>query len=195
MGRRVIGITGGVGMGKSTVSNYLGARNLPVLDADLYARDAVMLGSPILGHIIDRYGTSLLRPDGNLDRPCLGKIIFSNTAEKLWLEQQIHPYVRDRITTELQKLTRDIVVVVVPLLFEAQMTDLVTEIWVVRSDLAQQQQRMMERDRLSLPQAQARINSQMAIEQKVAQADVVLDNSTTLENLYQQIDQALNRNL
>ena len=178
-------------MGKSTVSNYL-ARHFPILDADLYAREAVALGSPILAKIADRYEDSLLLPDGNLDRRRLGKIIFSDTAEKLWLEQQIHPYVRDRITTELQKLTRN-VVVVIPLLFEAQMTDLVTEIWVVRSDLAQQQQRMMERDRLTLLQAQARISSQMAIEQKVAQADVVLNNSTTLENLYQQVDQALAR--
>jgi len=180
-----------MGMGKSTVSNYLAAR-MPVLDADLYAREAVALGSPILEKIADRYGDSLLLSDGNLDRRRLGEIIFSEVAEKLWLEQQIHPYVRDRITAELQKLTGD-VVVVIPLLFEAQMADLVTEIWVVRSDLTQQQQRIMERDRLTLEQAQARISSQMAIEQKVAQADVVLDNSTTLENLYEQIDRALNR--
>jgi dephospho-CoA kinase len=184
----VIGLTGGVGMGKSTVSNYLAAY-LPVLDADLYAREAVALDSPILAKIADRYGDSLLLSDGNLDRRHLGEIIFGNAAEKQWLEQQIHPYVRDRIMTELQNLAK--AVVVIPLLFEAQMTDLVTEIWVVRSDLAQQQQRIMERDRLTLEQAQARIDSQMAIEQKVAQADVVLDNSTTLENLYQQIDRAL----
>jgi dephospho-CoA kinase len=195
-------------MGKSTVSNYLAARHLPVLDADLYAREAVDLGSPILAKIAERYGTSLLLPDGSLDRRRLGEIIFSNAAEKLWLEQQIHPYVRDRIMAELQRLVdqpvaaqtvtaqpvaAQPVVVVIPLLFEAQMTDLVTEIWVVRSDLAQQQRRIMERDRLSLEQAHARISSQMPIEQKISQADVVLDNSATLENLYQQVDEAIGR--
>ncbi|MBI4785139.1 MAG: dephospho-CoA kinase [Oscillatoriophycideae cyanobacterium NC_groundwater_1537_Pr4_S-0.65um_50_18] len=191
MGRRIIGLTGGVGMGKSTVSNYL-ARRLPVLDADLYARDAVALGSPILAAIADRYGADLLLTEGTLDRRRLGEIIFSDAVEKRWLEQQIHPYVRDRISSELQRLSdQPIVVVVVPLLFEAQMTDLVTEIWVVRSDGVQQQQRMIERDRLTPEQAQIRIDSQMPIAQKIAQADVVLDNSTTLESLYQQVDRAL----
>ncbi|NJR65792.1 MAG: dephospho-CoA kinase [Leptolyngbyaceae cyanobacterium CRU_2_3] len=180
-------------MGKSTVSHYLDLTyQLPVLDADLYAREAVEPGSQGLANIAERYGAELLLPDGSLDRRRLGEIIFSNSTERAWLEQQIHPYVRDRITTHLQSLNHaPVVVVVIPLLFEARMTEIVTEIWVVRSSLARQQQRIMERDRLSLEQIQARIASQMAIEQKVAQADVVLDNSTTLEALYQQIDAAI----
>jgi dephospho-CoA kinase len=192
--QRVIGLTGGVSMGKSTVSHYLaGTYQLPILDADLYAREAVEPGSSVLLKIVERYGTELL-PSGSLDRRRLGEIIFNDPVERRWLEQQIHPYVRDRIITDLQTLrSQPIVVAVIPLLFEAQMTELVTEIWVVRSNSQQQQQRMMARDRLSPEQIQARINSQMAIEQKVAQADVVLDNSTTLEALYQQIDEAIER--
>jgi dephospho-CoA kinase len=181
-------------MGKSTVSRYLAETyQLPILDADLYAREAVEPGSPVLLKIVERYGTELL-PEGSLDRRRLGDIVFSDPVERGWLEQQIHPYVRDRITADLQILSsQPTVVVVVPLLFEAQMTQLVTEIWVVRSNPEQQRQRMMERDRLSPEQIQARINSQMAIEQKVAQADVVLENSTTLEALYRQIDRAIDR--
>ncbi|HEY9640160.1 MAG TPA: dephospho-CoA kinase [Coleofasciculaceae cyanobacterium] len=190
--RRIIGITGGVGMGKSTVSHYLAdTYHLPVLDADLYAREAVEPGSPVLLNIAERYGTGLLLPDGSLDRRRLGEIIFNDPGERNWLEQQIHPYVRDRLLDDLHLSDQPTVVVVIPLLFEAQMAELVTEIWVVRSSLEQQQQRIRERDRLSPEQIQARINSQMAIAQKVSQADVVLENSTTLEALYQQVDAAI----
>ncbi len=195
MKQRIVGLTGGVGMGKTTVSDYLAtAYQLPILDADRYAREAVAAGSNLLGTISDRYGAEILQPDGALDRRRLGEIIFAAPTERQWLEQQIHPFVRDRIIETLQQLQAiPIVVVVVPLLFEARMTDLVTEIWVVRSRSEQQQQRIQARDRLTLEQVRDRIASQMAIEEKVAQADVVLENSSTVEALLQQIDAALKR--
>jgi dephospho-CoA kinase len=192
---RTIGITGGIGMGKTTVSDYLKTRhNLPILDADIYARAAVEPGSRVLAELVERYGSSILLPSGKLDRERLGNIIFASSAERHWLEQQIHPYVRERLETELQVLKAQgcqTIVLVIPLLFEARMTDLVSEIWVVRLTEAEQTQRLRQRDQLSLEQAQARINSQMPIEKKVAQADVVLDNSSTPEALFQQIEQVL----
>ena len=192
MNQRIIGLTGGVGMGKTTVSDHLAiAHHLPILDADRYAREAVDLGSDLLLVIRDRYGLELLLSDGTLDRRRLGAIIFADPIERHWLEQQIHPFVRDRIVEQLQQLQVPTVVVVVPLLFEAHMTDLVTEIWVVRSPPEQQQQRIMQRDRLDLEQVRDRIASQMAIEEKVAQADVVLENSSTVEALLRQVDAAL----
>lgn len=192
MNQRVIGITGGVGMGKTTVSDYLATvHQLPVLDADLYAREAVDPGSSVLEALVQRYG-AVLQPDGTLDRRRLGEIIFAEPAERLWLERQIHPFVRDRIRAELHKLREaPIVVAVIPLLFEACMTDLVTEIWVVQSSLTQQQQRILKRDRLDLEQVHRRIASQMPIEEKIAQADVVLKNSSTVEALQQQVEAAL----
>lgn len=190
--KRIIGLTGGIGTGKTTVSNYLAHRHqLPVLDADIYAREAVQLGSPVLSKIYKRYGTDVQLPDGTLNRQRLGEIVFSNPIERHWLEQQIHPYVRSRFQSELETLVAPTVVLVVPLLFEAGMTDLVTEIWVVSCSPEQQLRRMMERDRLSLEQAQARLNSQLPIQEKVAQADVVLDNSSTLDALLKQVDLAL----
>ncbi|MCU0569059.1 MAG: dephospho-CoA kinase [Oculatellaceae cyanobacterium Prado106] len=193
--RRIIGVTGGLGMGKTTVSEYLQqVHQLPVLDADLYAREAVETGSQVLTDIVDRYGSSILLPDGELDRRRLGDIIFNSPAERLWLEQRIHPFVRDRIQRELRSLdpqTHPTIVLVVPLLFEARMTDLVTEIWVVSSSAEQQQTRLQERDRMSLTQIKARIESQMAIERKAKQADVLIENSASREALYQQVDQAL----
>jgi dephospho-CoA kinase len=191
--QRLIGLTGGVGMGKTTVSNYLADRyQLPILDADQYARDAVLPGTEGLSAIAERYGSSILLPDGSLYRRRLGEIVFQDEPERRWLEQQIHPYVRDRFQQELQRLTEaPTVVLVIPLLFEVQMTDLVTEVWVISCSSAQQQARLAERDRLSAEQIQARIYSQMPIEAKIARADVVLDNSSTLEALQQQIDAAM----
>lgn len=193
--QRKIGLTGGIGTGKTTVSNYLTERyKLPVLDADIYAREAVQPSSPILNQIFERYGVAVKLPDGTLNRKWLGEIIFNYPDEKQWLEQQIHPYVRDRFQSALNSLTTPTVVLVIPLLFEANLTDLVTEIWVVSCSFEQQLQRMVERDRLSPEQAQTRINNQLPLQEKMARADVVLDNSSTLEALLKQVDLALLNN-
>jgi len=198
--RRVIGLTGGIGMGKTTVSDYLAkVHHLPVLDADIFARAAVEPGSPILTEISERYGSGIILPDGGLNRQRLGEIIFSSASERLWLEQQIHPYVRDRLVQAMQTPPLGdihrypIVVMVIPLLFEARMTDLVTETWVVRCTPEQQMERLVQRDRLSQEQAQTRIASQMAIQKKIIHADVVLDNASTLEHLLQEVELGLAR--
>ncbi|MEQ8538623.1 MAG: dephospho-CoA kinase [Coleofasciculus sp. D1-CHI-01] len=192
--KRIIGLTGGIGTGKTTVSNYLAdTYQLPILDADSYARDAVQPGSPVLNRIITRYGSDVKLADRTLNRKRLGEIVFPNPKERQWLEQQIHPYVRDRIESQLNILESPTVVLVIPLLFEANMTDLVTEIWVVSCPQEQQIQRIQERDRLSLEQAQSRLNSQLPLAEKVARADVVLDNSSTRDSLLQQVDRALVR--
>lgn len=188
---RIIGLTGGIATGKSTVSDYLAtAYDLLVLDADIYARVAVQLGSPILKVIAQRY-LDILLPDGTLNRQKLGQIIFSNQDERRWLEQQIHPCVRDYFLEAINKLTGQTVVLVVPLLFETGMTDLVTEIWVVRCSEHQQLERLMQRSQLTKEQAQARIKSQMSIAEKCDRADIVLDNSSTLGALLKQVDIAL----
>ncbi len=190
--KRIIGLTGGIGCGKTTVSNYLAsAYQLPVLDADIYAREAVQLGSPVLSKIAERYGSGVQLPDGTLNRKRLGEIVFSNPTERQWLEQQIHPYVRSRFESELNRLVAPTIVLVIPLLIEARMTDLVTEIWVVSCSPEQQLHRLIERDRLSLEHAQSRLDSQLPIEEKIARADVVLNNSSTREALLKQVDLAL----
>ena len=186
--KRLIGLTGGIATGKTTVSNYLAnTYKLPILDADIYAREAVQPGSPVLQEIFHRYRNIQLS-DGSLDRKALGEIIFNNPDEKHWLESLIHPYVRDRFQVELQHKQAHTVVLVIPLLFEANMTDLVTEIWVVSCDYDEQIRRLTERDRLTKQQAIARFKSQLPIETKIAAADVVLDNSSTLAALRSQID-------
>ncbi|PZV04999.1 MAG: dephospho-CoA kinase [Leptolyngbya sp.] len=193
MGQRIIGLTGGIATGKSTVSDYLARQHhLPVLDADIYARQAVEPGSAVLGAIADRYGASLLHPDGTLNRGKLGEIVFNQPAEKAWLEQQIHPVVRQHFEEAMAELTDvPVIVQVIPLLFEAGLTDQVSEIWVVTCSLARQQQRLMERNGLTAEQANARIQSQMPLADKVALADVVIDNSADLPALFRRVDEAL----
>jgi dephospho-CoA kinase len=192
MSRRIIGLTGGIACGKSTVSHYLeNTYKIPVLDADVYAREAVQKGSPILEKIFQRYGAKVKSQDNSLDRQQLGEIIFNNSPEKLWLESQIHPYVRECFKQNLAQLDHPIVIFSIPLLFEAKLTHLVTEIWVVFCSFKQQIQRLVTRNNLTKEQAIARINNQMPLAEKIALADIVLDNSGSLEDLYTQIDRAI----
>lgn len=188
--RRIIGLTGGIATGKSTVSDYLSRRyGLPVLDADLYAREAVAKGSEILTAIARRYTSKILLPDDTLNRAYLGQIIFHDTAEKQWIEQQIHPFVRTRFSQETATfLPEQTLVYAIPLLFEAKLTDLVSETWVVFCRAAQQKERLMTRNQLLATDAQARIDAQMSLAEKCEQADYVLDNSTSRERLFAQVD-------
>lgn len=190
--QRIIGLTGGIATGKTTVSNYLANNyNFPVFDADIYAREAVQPDSFILTELAQRYSPNILLSNGELDRQALAKIIFHNPQERSWVEQKIHPYVRQRIQAQLRTFSGYIAVLAIPLLFEAKMTDLCNEIWVVSCHLQQQIKRLIERNNFTLAQAQARIDSQMPLGEKIAAADVVLDNSATLDYLYKQIDAQL----
>ena len=194
MGQRIIGLTGGIATGKSTVSRYLAEQGLPILDADVYAREAVAVGSPILARIVERYGSSVQNPNGSLNRPQLGAIVFKDSQEKSWLEQQIHPFVRQRFKDVAQTYGEtETLVYDIPLLFESQLTHLVTEIWVVICTPEQQLQRLMTRNQLGHDQAQSRIQSQLPLDQKASQADIILNNTQSRENLFQQIDQYLGK--
>lgn len=186
---RLIGLTGGIATGKSTVSRYLQEHyQLPILDADIYAREAVKPDSPILKAIYRRFGKSLQLPDGSLNRRALGEIIFVSETEKAWLEAQIHPYVRQKFSTNIAQTKASVLVLVIPLLWEAKMSDLVTEIWVVACSQAEQISRLQQRDGLNRQQAIARLQSQLPLVSKIAQADQVLYNNSSIAALYAQVD-------
>ncbi|MBL1211228.1 dephospho-CoA kinase [Geminocystis sp. GBBB08] len=185
----IIGLTGGIATGKSTVSNYLAEKYLiPVLDADLIAREAVTINSPIFQKIVNRYGKNILLDQGNLNREKLGNIIFNNYQEKNWLENQIHPFVRDSLLSQMKKLSNPIILLSIPLLFEAKMTNLVTQIWVVNCNFATQLSRLQNRNNLTQAEAISRIKSQMPLAEKIKLADVILHNNQNLTDLYNQID-------
>jgi dephospho-CoA kinase len=190
--QHIIGLTGGISTGKSTVSQYLAQHHhLPVFDADIYARQAVTPGTTGLQAIVDRYGTGLLLKDGNLDRSQLAGIIFQQPLEKQWLESIIHPYVRNCFRRDMSRAVDTTVVAVIPLLFEAQLQNMVTTVWVVSCTAQQQLQRLQKRNQLTASQAQNRIDSQMPLAAKMLLADAVLDNSGTTTNLFAQIDRLL----
>lgn len=190
MKQRVIGITGGVATGKTTVSDYLHhTYGLPILDADLYARAA--LTGDRLSQIGDRYGQEIFDQQGHLDRRKLGNIIFANLSDRHWLEELTHPYIKECLIAEATRLAPSTIVMVIPLLFEANMQDLVTEIWAIACDQEQQLQRLISRNHLSKTEALQRIASQMPQTKKIELADVTIINSNNTEVLFSQIDQAL----
>jgi dephospho-CoA kinase len=184
---RVIGLTGGIATGKSTVSDYLAQQyHWPVFDADIYSRAAVLPGTAGLAAIVDRYGSELLLADDTLNRAKLGEIVFTYANERQWLESIVHPYVRQCFAQDLSEIT-DTAVAVIPLLFEANLQNIVSEVWVVTCSPQQQLDRLQTRNQITLEQAQARIKSQMPLAAKVRLADVVLDNSGTTADLIEQI--------
>ena len=184
---RVIGLTGGIATGKSTVSDYLAQQyHWPILDADIYSRAAVLPETAGLAAIVDRYGSEVLLADQTLNRPKLGEIIFTYATERQWLEALIHPYICQCFAQDLSEVT-DTAVAVIPLLFEANLQKMASEVWVVTCSPQQQLDRLQTRNHLTLEQAQARIKSQMPLAAKVRLADVVLDNSSTIDYLTEQI--------
>ena len=188
---RRIGLTGGIASGKSSVGRLLAAQGLPLLDADVYAREALAPGSPGGQAVLERYGAGVRAPGGAIDRAALGQIVFSDGAERRWLEELVHPLVRARFAAELEALVAEpLVVLVVPLLFEAGLETLCSEVWLVDCDETQQLQRLMARDGLGEADARARIAAQWPLARKRQLADVVLNNRGGPEQLATQVEQA-----
>ena len=192
MNKKIIGITGGLATGKSTVSDYLESQyGLRILDADLYAREATEKNNSILSEIVNRYGQKILLDSGQLDRLQLAQIIFNQGQEKKWLENLIHPYVKKRFLEDLHSSNDDVIVFVVPLLFEVGMQNMVDETWLVTCSPQQQIERVIKRNSLSKEQALARINNQWDLDTKRNLADLIIENTEDLNYLYKQIDRAI----
>ena len=162
--QRRIGLTGGIASGKSTVGRWLEARGWPVLDADHFARDAIGPGQPQTLAVLERYGEVVAIDGCAINRAALGRIVFTDASERAWLEQLIHPVVRERFDQALDALEDEpVVVLMIPLLFEAGLTGLCSEIWLVDCDEQQQLARMMQRDGLDAVQARARLGAQLSL--------------------------------
>ena len=188
---RRIGLTGGIASGKSSVGRLLAAQGLPLLDADVYAREALAPGSPGAQAVLAHYGAGVRAPGGEIDRAALGQIVFSDAAERRWLEELVHPLVRARFAAELEALVAEpLVVLVVPLLFEAGLEALCSEVWLVDCNETQQLQRLMARDGLGEADARARIAAQWPLARKRQLADVVLNNRGGPEHLATQVERA-----
>ena len=200
--QRRIGLTGGIATGKSSVGRYLAAQGIPVLDADRFAHDALAPGSEGETAVLQRYGARVSTrnecseqnpKDANrINRRALSSIVFNEPDERQWLEELVHPYVRTCFDEALVQLRDEpIVVLMVPLLFEANLTALCSEIWVVHCRPEQQMQRLRQRNGLDEVAARARISAQWPLDRKKALADHLLDNSANAEHWKKQIKHLL----
>ncbi len=176
---RRIGLTGGIATGKSTMGRVLAARHqIPVVDADQLARAALAPGTEATRAVIQRYGRAVLAGDGSpsLDRAALARIVFADPAERQWLEELVHPLVQAGFQAELERLKdAPVVVLMIPLLFEAGLESLCTEIWVVECGSEEEQlKRLQARDGLTREAALARLRAQWPMAEKLARADLVL---------------------
>lgn len=185
-GMRIIGLTGGIASGKSSVAALLERLGAAVIDADQLAREVVQPGEEALAAIAARFGRGVLNPDGTLNRAALGEVVFADPQARRTLEGITHPAIRRRAEEKLARLreagTRT-AFYVAPLLFEAGITDRVHEVWVVYLDRETQLERLMARDDLSREGAEARIASQMPMEEKKRLGKVVIDNRGSRQEL------------
>ena len=188
--QRRIGLTGGIASGKSSVAALLEERGCPVLDADLYAREALAPGTSASNAVVARYGKRI-KKDGTagINRAVLASIVFNDPNERAWLEQLVHPIVQQRFEKALQSLPEaPIVILMIPLLFEAGLEKWCSEIWVVHCTALQQKERLMARNNCTEAEAMQRIEAQWPIDDKVHRADHVINNSGTQKDLRAQIN-------
>ena len=190
---RIIGLTGGIASGKSTVTSYLREKGYPVIDADQVVHDLQAPGGTLYRVLVDHFGKEILTKEGELDRVALGQRIFSNPSERDWsnrvqgqLIREALAEVRDRQAAQSGLFFMDI-----PLLIEQGYDDWFETVWLVAVSKEIQVKRLMERNHLSEIQAQERIAAQMPLDEKRGHADLVLDNNGDLTALYAQLDAAL----
>jgi len=190
----VVGLTGGIASGKSTVASLLGDRGAVIIDADVLAREVVAPGTELLERVAERFGRSVIAADGSLDRPALGRIVFGDPDARRDLEGLIHPAVRQR-AAELERAAApgSIVVHVIPLLVETGQADRFDIVVVVDADEAVQLRRIGTRDGLDETAAKARIAAQATREARLAAAHVVIDNSGGPDDLVRQVDRLWRR--
>ena len=190
----LVGLTGGIGSGKSTVARMLEERGAVVFDADLLAREAVEPGTQGHTAVIERFGADVLAPGGELDREALASIVFADPSARRDLEQIVHPEVR-RLFAEGSEAYRDtdrIVVFSAPLLVESGMHTAFEILVVVSATVATQIERLMRQRGMSEPAIRARIDAQAPLEDKAAAADFLVDNEGSLDELESQVEQLWN---
>ncbi len=187
---RVLGLTGGIGSGKSTVAHMLVRRGAALLDADTLAREVVAPGEPALDEIRAAFGPAVLQPDGMLDRARLAALIFSDDQARRRLNAITHPRIAQRMQEQIAAARAHgvaVLVAVIPLLFESSRRGLVDTVIVVAVDEATQEARLTQRDGLSPAEARARMAAQMPLREKVEHADHVIDNSGSIEDTDAQV--------
>lgn len=191
---KVIGLTGGIASGKSTVSGILSEHGFAIVDADKIAWQLAAPDNPLWQAYYGRYGAGVLHEDRTLNRQAVADIVFRLPAEKQWMDSTAHPMIKAEIKRSLAKWAakgRELVFLDVPLLYEAGWEKMTDEIWVVYVDQATQIQRLCHRSGCSEQEALRRINAQLSMDEKKRRAHVVLDNRGGLAELRQKLHRQL----
>ncbi len=185
--RFILGLTGGIGSGKSAASAWFERQGICVVDADIVAREVVAVGSPVLQQLVKSFGDWVLLDNGELDRRALREYVFKDDAARQTLNGITHPAIRQSILQQLQDASSPYVILVSPLLFESKQNELTSRNLLIDASVDLQIQRASQRDGQSLAQIENIIAAQMSREQKQALADDVVLNDAELEDLYQQL--------
>ncbi|WP_404341699.1 dephospho-CoA kinase [Vreelandella venusta] len=185
----IIGVTGGIGSGKSTVARAFGELGIGWVDADDVAREVVAPGEPALAAIAKRFGDQAINQDGTLNRAALRQIVFDDPSQRIWLESVTHPRIRERLLTHLEHLSTSspYVLLVSPLLFESGQDRLVQRTLVVDVPEEEQLARTLARDKVSEAQVRAILAAQLPRHERLARADDVIDNSHGLNDTREQV--------
>lgn len=185
----IVGLTGGVGSGKSAATRRFEAYGITVIDADVVSRQVVEPSSEALSTIAARFGDRVMGADGRLDRSALREIIFHDPEEKSWLEALLHPLIRERVRQQLQASRSCYTILASPLLLERGQDQLVDRVLVIDAPEELQRQRVMDRDGCSEETVQAIIDAQMSREQRLARASDIIVNDGSLAQLIEAVDQ------
>lgn len=186
---KIIGITGGIASGKSTVTNFLRQKGFEVVDADAVVHQLQKPGGRLFQILVEHFGEKVLLEDGELDRPLLASLIFSNSDEREWSKQTQGQIIREELGSLRDKLskTEDLFFMDIPLLFEQEYASWFDETWLVYVSRDTQLDRLMKRDYLTIEDAQARLASQWHLEEKKRLASHILDNNGSREQLLSQV--------
>ncbi|ABS10066.1 dephospho-CoA kinase [Shewanella baltica] len=187
MSKFVVGLTGGIGSGKTTVANLFAAEGITLVDADIVAREVVAPGSKGLEAIVTHFGADILTAEGELDRAKLRQRIFSHPEEREWLNQLLHPMIRQEMLVQVEKATSAYVIMVVPLLFENGLDRLVNRTLVVDISPELQINRTVKRDNVDASQVNNIISSQCSRSEKLARADDIIDNQGEISTLKREV--------
>lgn len=188
MSRYTVGLTGGIGCGKSTVTALFAKLGVQHVDADIVAREVVMPGTACFNAICDQFGSSVLTDSGVLDRAALRQRVFTNNSDKLWLEQLLHPAIRTELLLQLAALSSPYVLLVAPLLLENALDKYVNRVLLIDLPEAMQLQRAMARDNANQQQIQAIMAAQMTREARLQRADDIINNDSTVAALQAQVN-------
>lgn len=193
---KIIGLTGGIATGKSTVSDIFKSHDIPVIDADQIVYDLERKGEPGLQAIVDTFGEAYLTEEGELDRHKFGAEVFADEKMRDRLNEVLKPLIRSRIESEVERVKQTnipLAILDVPLLYEGGYEKMCDMIVVVAVNENTQKERLIERNQLTDSEATQRIASQMSLEEKIKHADHMIDNSTTIENTKQQVEELLEK--